>query len=464
MKRIGWYIRVCSLIMILSTVVSINEECQAQAQVKENVANDPKREELQRYFGYENLLYRYMTLPYDVSINTNQPGNFLEIGFLYLLILPLLLMATSLNRKRFWIYMIIAMILFIISTSNSWLFSHKINKIDSNPALIDNYLSNVKFGEEPLDIITGHIYSISHSLYKPFGSIAEALSGDQDHVTFPLILLMLLAGIFFVMKSESKSEMRRLFIAFTVFYGFYWFSFAGGVIWYGYILLFVFYLFILTLLSRLGKDSVIGKFFHYSFLIGAIVCMTLGIVNRFSNINPNTPETNLGKGIFNPLFLDYACDRKTEEDILQLIYYQSAKTFAQINIDKRSNILRIGTSMTYFIDNNHKRVQIDNQLGTFYALRKRYPDNSVLVDALKASNINYIIYDLNTATIDYTPEKSLTRKANLFMDFVKNNPRVKLLSSDRIVQEIVNNKPEYRVALEGQTYYNQGSYAIFQLI
>ena len=44
------------------------------------------REELHRYMGYEELLPKYISLPYDVTMNTNVPGQpFIDISFLFLM-------------------------------------------------------------------------------------------------------------------------------------------------------------------------------------------------------------------------------------------------------------------------------------------------------------------------------------------------------------------------------------------
>jgi len=54
---------------------------------KENV-NESLYEEVQRYIGYEDLIYRYTSVPYDVNVNMNLNGYFVEIGYLLLMFLP----------------------------------------------------------------------------------------------------------------------------------------------------------------------------------------------------------------------------------------------------------------------------------------------------------------------------------------------------------------------------------------
>jgi len=40
-----------------------------------------KQEEIHRYMGYERLLPKYVSLPYDVNMNTNVQGAFIDIFY-----------------------------------------------------------------------------------------------------------------------------------------------------------------------------------------------------------------------------------------------------------------------------------------------------------------------------------------------------------------------------------------------
>ena len=71
MRRISY---ISILVLILSFVDGV------VAQNNNALLSDTKREEIQRYFGYEVLPIRYLSLPYDAGINTNQSGDFVDIG------------------------------------------------------------------------------------------------------------------------------------------------------------------------------------------------------------------------------------------------------------------------------------------------------------------------------------------------------------------------------------------------
>lgn len=134
-----------------------------------------------------------------------------------------------------------------------------------------------------------------------------------------------------------------------------------------------------------------------------------------------------------------------------------------INSDKSALVWRIGTTMTYFIDDNHKRVMSDNQLGVFKPLRFVYKDDNELIDAIKASGFKYFIIDLNTAWIDQTPKKTLKTKFESLMNFVKDNNRMKLMATDRIVADDSSGSLKYHYRVFGQTYYS-GTFAIYELL
>ena len=71
------------------------------------------REELHRYMGYEELLPKYISLPYDVVMNTNIGTAFVDISYLYLLFLPILLLF-SIKNKFIKISMMLFMLIFLI--------------------------------------------------------------------------------------------------------------------------------------------------------------------------------------------------------------------------------------------------------------------------------------------------------------------------------------------------------------
>ena len=110
---------------ILILVLIVCADFNVASQNDNALLSDTKREEIQRYFGYEILPVRYLSLPYDVGINTNQSGDFVDIGFIFLWIIPILILTIFRKDKIFFFSALAGFILlFIFSVSNSYIFSH----------------------------------------------------------------------------------------------------------------------------------------------------------------------------------------------------------------------------------------------------------------------------------------------------------------------------------------------------
>ena len=87
------------LSLTLSTVLPLSSQ-EVIDNVEELSQQDGRREEIQRYFGYEDLLFRFTTLPYDASQNTNQVGRFVDIGYLLLALFPVIILGLTYRNRR----------------------------------------------------------------------------------------------------------------------------------------------------------------------------------------------------------------------------------------------------------------------------------------------------------------------------------------------------------------------------
>lgn len=462
-RHIKFILRLTMLVFILtiSTDILLSQES------TEHVVNDAKREEVQRYFGYEVLLYRYLSVPYDISLNVNEHGSYVEIGFMFLFFIPVLLLFLFRNKKiPFFMTLIITVVLWIISTSNSFIYSDVKGKIATNPTSINTYLVSPEASQEQNATLLSAITKTSNSLYKPLESIGNGISGNSDYITYPVIFLLFLI-VSFLLESRTRtiSNRYRMLLGLLWTYAFFWFAFTGGIIWYGYILILLAYFFINILIRKLiSEDPKWGRVLNYSFMVMGCFWILLGLVSRVSNIQIVAQTTELGKGVFNQVFYEYGLGKISADEAINKVYPNSIGAINTINQEENSMIWRVGTSFTYFIKNSQNRVKADNQLGTFYELFKRYPQKSDLTDLLKANNFKYIIVDLATAQIDRTPQKTLTEKYRQLMIFIYNNPQIQLLGTDRILQRQAQaGNIEYFYGDFGEVYYN-GSFAIYQIL
>ncbi len=437
---------------------------------------DTRKEEIQRYIGYEKLLYRYLSLPYDSTMNINERGNFVDIGFLYLMFLPLLLLIyfKKENKLLAWCMGILLFLMFILATSNSFVLEAGSEKDPSQSTMNKNVDGKFEKTSQSKDLtfvgkVVKNVYSFNNLLYTPFASLGETISGDKDHVTYPiLILLFALTGFLIYRVLAGKENAGLITIAYLFFnYSFFWLVLSSGIVWYGFFMLFLGMIIMLFLLGRIKEREP----FHYrwlmpSFAIFASIWVVMALTNRISGISPGIPETHLGKGMFHSIFYLYNSGVMDSDQVLDNTYPTVPEVFERINRDKEALVYRIGTSFTYFVENNHKRVLADNQLGTFNALTNEFSNKEELAEALKKSGFKYMIIDLNTVTIDKTEGKTLTQKFNALMNFIYKNEKIRPLATNRILR-ITNpetGQQQNIYGIFGKDIVVNGSYAIVELI
>lgn len=450
-----------SLLLTLSICISVYYTFLDQESLTlDNVSiSDTRREEIQRYFGYEPLLSRYLTLPYDVSINTNQQGSFVDIGYLYLIFLPLILLGLIKRPIFKWAAMFSFFIFLTISIKNSYIFADNSRVNAENAADVFNIASH-----DMLDRILAPIYLGFNTIHSVISPVIDRFSGDQDYITYPLIISGFLLIFYLLYLTKNKSEKRDLTLATIAFaYGFFFFAFSSGIIWYGYLFFLLVLLGIVYYLQKIEKDNEINNIFiRLSFAIFVSIWVVTGLISRISNIQVKMPSQHQGKAIISPDVYQYNTGNIKSVSELQDNYITPSfsEAMSLINRDLDTKVYKIGTGLTYFIDQNHKRVIYDNQLGLFSQIVKNYKNKYIISDLLKSSNIKFLIIDLNTPSIDNTPERTLTRKFLQVMDYVKQNDSIRLICTDNKVKIEGTNNSKY--ALEGETL-RRGNFAIYEI-
>lgn len=123
----------------------------------------------------------------------------------------------------------------------------------------------------------------------------------------------------------------------------------------------------------------------------------------------------------------------------QALALQSRKTkefaYEELLYPKQDNrntekIYRMGTFLTYYISENRTRYYDDSLIGAFgmYFVGK---DRDTTAENLKKVGIRYLLLDLNAATIDQDPRHDLTRRYEEVLDFIRTD-KVKLVASDSL--------------------------------
>ncbi len=431
-----------------------------------DIENKVVIEELQRFLGYENpLLARYLSMPYDVTINTNVKGYHVEIGYLLLMFLPILLLV-GLRRKPLlgFTVMTFSSLLVIIATSTSYILSKSALVMKSNGPNMDRYLARTSFEEAPVGVVTAYFYRIFIDIYEPIKSFLVLISGTKDAVTYP-ILIGLYVLFFFILQNRIKDHvlMVRTTINMFCLYWFLWALLSGGIVWYGYLILPIGILVLLGVAERYKRQGdATQKTVYGAIVFSVLMWIGLIFVVRVSNIHQL--NRNAGKYLFDPAIVKYQTGAYSEKDVFNAYLNDVNNALDQINNDDESLIYRAGTAFSFFIKKNDKRVLNDNLFGLFQNLLNRYKTKKDITSALKASGFRYLIVDLNAAAYDKTPNRSIQKKFNSFFEFIKNNDHLELLATNRVVK--IKGPNEEKEVLTNNVFgdiVSPGSYAVFQI-
>ncbi len=426
---------------------------------KEVKVSSAIKEELHRYMGYEDLLPKYISLPYDVTMNTNLRGSFIDIGFLFLLFLPILFFA---KLKEYWLKIGVGllMLLFLIVSFSTGYSAWKQVPLSEVTATIDKELTSISPGDQPLSYLKLKTNRLSDTIYKSIdNNIIQVFSGEGDSITYP-IFIVLFVLTFFVLKKRFKSSslgVRALFLL-TFLYFFMWLILGAGVAWYGILLVGLGSVFITVGFLSNEKLKTNPVWFKYIFLLGTFLWLSTSFTYRLSNYYPI--NAMFSRGAIHEASLNYGLGKYDEGEIMDYLFPNYRLVVTEINDNKDAYVYRIGTYFQYFIDRNNERVLSDNQLGIFEELYTSVPDKVALARGMKESGYEYIIVDLNVASIDLTPEKSLQKKASMLGNFLVNNPALQLIATDRLVED-ANGQLKY--ALSTRNIQNNGTFAAFKI-
>jgi len=424
------------------------------------------REEVQRYFGYETLPMRYFSLPYDSSVNSNIESYYVEIGFLLLMFVPIVLML-AFRKKPFYgiVAMLLTLLLAFVSTANGTLIKNKLHRVTlfGNSDWTSEF-ENQDYNGGIVDNIIVSLYKLSYNLYQPIDNILLEYSGNSDHITYPaLILLFLLTAFLLNQYLSNKKEVVKIIGMGALIFAFLWLLFSAGIIWYGYLIISLLFIFVFAYFSNNAQNNFI-KFFNYAFIGIVIVWLCATLTLRISNIHQFDPS--VGVHFFDAPIVKYQIGaiepngkRFNEENIIQ--NYFPGLDQALKGINKNDNLVySVGTMFPYFIKKNNQRLFTDNLLALFQVILDKYNNDKITVTkVLKAYGFRYILINLKLYRVDKTPEKSVEEKYKNFMKYVYNNSTLKLVATDRIIK--TENGLQY--GLFSTEIQKEGTYAIFEI-
>lgn len=427
-------------------------------------------EDFGRYFWYEWGINNYLKLPWNLSMQVNQAGEYTDISYIFLALIPLCFLFLP-YRKNLLQNSILGITFFSL-----------VYFLPFSPGI---YISNL------FSFITLPLWYICIFMVYILGfSIFQYTFGNN--------------------KLDTTIKTLLYTLAFTTFYVFLWNISAFGVVWYGvvmygcFLLLFSLSFWYLASYEVSDTDAIKSQKLLLSFLIFCIPSFYFfqsTIPYYLNNIkNSGFSEYKIGnysenKWLFvsHPEYISilYALniddDKKTDFmisyktrllSILQEYALQQEvqdavwgiQTATQYNdfignflsissTDQKvkdlqyalniliedfyeslinpndeymsqSNIYRIGTFMKYFIARNNERLLEDSlvtQFDTYF-----YDDNTdVTFSRMKKLGLDYILVDLNAATIDEDPRRDLTARYERLLSSLI-SPKLTLVDTDSI--------------------------------
>ncbi len=430
-----------------------------------------QNEDFGRYFWYENGLNNYLKLPANLTFQKNQWGEFTDITYIFLALLPGLLLFVEWKR----LYTVLAWVGMMLCFVVYYYFNKKVGWLLSN-------------------------------FFWEFNLIIEPNNWKSYWYAVLLAINFLIVGFFhFGTKDTENNKHLREVIVFMGIYVFLFIIAAFWIVWYGIVMYFGFFLimgysalsftsedeesyrkewgtlhltiatllfiFIATYFLRSAfphgwnnlksayyneyKYNTLSQeesiFAYRSDYLVPIATMNLKSIPKIfdgieSKMKSKQMKEFLEKTDIKTLPLDVlhssfimkyrnVSDTTFRDDVRALGQY----VYSQVLYPPKDNqntgwIYRIGTFMTYLINENAKRYLDDSLLMTFgdyfYDIS---PEKTI--NRMKSLGLKYLLVDLNAATIDKDPRHALTDRAEKLL-VTMNAPNLKLVKTDNFCIEL----------------------------
>ena len=441
--------RIINIVLILCMVISLPALSQRDKKDKQQAFE----EEIIRYLGYEEIPVRYLSLPYDVTMSHNVERNFMDIGYLLLMFVPLVF----LWRVRRWQWRIVLFILlgfmWIASLGSSHVLGPDGSKIFNKDQLLTEHISTLS-DDIPRQLLA-KVYHTARVIYEPIAQVLERASLGGDQYTY-LILLAIIYLLYYLFEKYSSTKKEGFYLgALLLFYCFFMLILSAGIIWYGFLMFPLLYL-------EISKYARVSKLYRrYLFVAGGIF-IGMAYFLKVSNLYLLSDK---GLGMLQPPIMAYNFGGSKGNEIYEGYFRNIGPALEQINSENESLIYQAGTSLAFLIDKNNERVFKDGILNIHSQLVDKYKYKSKVNEALKASGFRYLIVSPNLYVVDQTPEKSLTAKFQKMLGYLHQNVGLRLLATDRVVRKTAENGQVISdYDMFGDEIIQNGSYAIYEIL
>ncbi len=412
-------------------------------------------EDFWRYFWYEEGINNYLKLPWNLTFQVNQWGEFTNITYLFLILLPVFLFVFY-YKKLYIPYIFVVLICF----------------------------SLVYFTPNPVWSLLMQFFSL---FTLPYGYI---------WVFFWYFCIFIIAYAFFDRQKNTYAEVFLALLAFGSIYVFLWAISAFGIVWYG-IVMYGIFLWIIVLWLHQAQEHKFD-FIIYTTLVWVWVYIIFsGIAHATDNLKKwwyldyklwqvseyealfryhpdyfsflyhlNLSEIwrqqvlsdtktwlidTFSKNEEYRAILELIARIETTDELVRLMNQLNRTPFPkgiESSYSRVKNLLytalitpsddlksedivfRLGTFIKYYITENHTRVWDDNLIMAF----DQYiwdEDMKIITQRLQQLWVSYLMFDLNSATIDNDPRQDLTRRYENLLGYSLSS-EVEFIASDSI--------------------------------
>lgn len=411
--------------------------------------------DVHRFMGYENLLPKYISLPYDVSMNTNVKGPLFDVGYLLLLFIPILLLF-SIRKNVFRILlMLIFLAVYCVSSITGYCAAKRIvqSELQETTAQELVVLNNES---DYLGILKLTLFQITTSIGQPLLDAIHSISGKGDIVTYPfLFFLFILLTCFFLREHKFLNYKKWFLFFFALAYLFFLWVLSAGIVYYG-MLFFPIGFLLITLVYKNLKDS--NKLIHIAFISLTIAWIIGSTAYRLANFYPKT----MANRMIHPACMNYGLGKANKAQATNMAYINFSTVLEKLNSDPTVRIYKAGTFFHYFVNSNDIRILEDNQLDKISRLQRKYiyQGNEEVIKAFKRSGYKYLLIDLHLPNVDNSPGRDFMKKVEK-LNMLLGSPSIRLIGTDRVME---NNTGQSVYSIYGKKIIGQGSFAAFEII
>ncbi len=403
-------------------------------------------EDMGRYFWYEKGINNYVKLLWNLTMQVNQKGEFTDISYIFLAFIPWLFLFLP-YRKKYLHFFIYFSLLFL-----SCLFVFKwpslfLTNIFSSITLPFWYiyfflflLINILFFIFSLDLKNNKLLElfIFNLIFGSFYVFLWAISafwivwyGIVMYLSFLIFLAFWLYYLFSYEEKDEDFEIQIRFFCSSVIFFLLIFYFFNSSISHLFINLKTAW-YVEYKIWKMNENEAIFAVHpeYFDFMIEMNIAREkqeelitslkkelkdfIQTTQYASNIIPILEKVKSPKmfdGFLTELYGIESADMNIKREVRKI---RNKLYFSIINPSKEQEnkdiIYRVGTFMKYFVSDNNYRLYDDSLLFSFQKYLFDESDINKAPERIKKLGMNYILVDLNAATIDKSPIGDLTKR------------------------------------------------------